>query len=112
MVGSFARDSPRCSKRTAVACVTAASTAAWDRPTETAALPRLNHGMMVSSFKPSPLPGLPSRSDSGTPRLKVIGADALPRKPRPCHPRSEEHTSELQSREKLVCRLLLEKKKN
>src|SRR5207302_9178292 len=31
---------------------------------------------------------------------------------RPCHPiRSEEHTSELQSRENLVCRLLLEKKK-
>src|SRR5690606_42163708 len=26
------------------------------------------------------------------------------------HPRSEEHTSELQSRENLVCRLLLEKK--
>src|SRR5690606_40319441 len=28
-----------------------------------------------------------------------------------CAPRSEEHTSELQSRENLVCRLLLEKKK-
>src|SRR5690606_41799467 len=28
-----------------------------------------------------------------------------------CGPRSEEHTSELQSRENLVCRLLLEKKK-
>src|SRR5690606_41885522 len=28
------------------------------------------------------------------------------------HTRSEEHTSELQSRENLVCRLLLEKKKN
>src|SRR5207302_8413285 len=28
-----------------------------------------------------------------------------------CQLRSEEHTSELQSREKLVCRLLLEKKK-
>src|SRR5690625_6387755 len=27
-----------------------------------------------------------------------------------CHPRSEEHTSELQSRGHLVCRLLLEKK--
>ena len=27
-------------------------------------------------------------------------------------PRSEEHTSELQSRQYLVCRLLLEKKKN
>src|SRR5215510_15912821 len=29
----------------------------------------------------------------------------------PCPPRSEEHTSELQSRGHLVCRLLLEKKK-
>src|SRR5690606_42074261 len=29
-----------------------------------------------------------------------------------CNLRSEEHTSELQSRENLVCRLLLEKKKN
>src|SRR3712207_7851488 len=28
-----------------------------------------------------------------------------------CYPRSEEHTSELQSRQYLVCRLLLEKKK-
>src|SRR5260221_2203056 len=28
------------------------------------------------------------------------------------HPRSEEHTSELQSHSDLVCRLLLEKKKN
>src|SRR2546430_11456800 len=32
------------------------------------------------------------------------------RRPRP--PRSEEHTSELQSQSNLVCRLLLEKKKN
>src|SRR2546429_2475217 len=31
---------------------------------------------------------------------------------RGCWPRSEEHTSELQSRLHLVCRLLLEKKKN
>src|SRR3712207_8644751 len=30
----------------------------------------------------------------------------------PNYPRSEEHTSELQSRQYLVCRLLLEKKKN
>src|SRR3712207_7861544 len=30
----------------------------------------------------------------------------------PPDPRSEEHTSELQSRQYLVCRLLLEKKKN
>src|SRR3712207_8972499 len=32
------------------------------------------------------------------------------RKPRPVGRRSEEHTSELQSRQYLVCRLLLEKK--
>src|SRR5690606_41492064 len=36
-------------------------------------------------------------------------ADEWPDSPRP---RSEEHTSELQSRENLVCRLLLEKKIN
>src|SRR5690606_42088677 len=37
----------------------------------------------------------------------------VPKAPEPlaCMRRSEEHTSELQSREKLVCRLLLEKKK-
>src|SRR3712207_7476711 len=35
---------------------------------------------------------------------KSTGAQAI-------HPRSEEHTSELQSRQYLVCRLLLEKKK-
>src|SRR5688572_33507546 len=32
--------------------------------------------------------------------------------PHPATPRSEEHTSELQSQSNLVCRLLLEKKKN
>src|SRR6266496_5341204 len=32
-------------------------------------------------------------------------------RPKPRAPRSEEHTSELQSRRDLVCRLLLEKKK-
>src|SRR3712207_7671823 len=38
------------------------------------------------------------------------GDEAL-RLPDGNHPRSEEHTSELQSRQYLVCRLLLEKKK-
>src|SRR5215475_2713739 len=36
---------------------------------------------------------------------------ASPDMPATSRPRSEEHTSELQSRENLVCRLLLEKKK-
>src|SRR6266403_243996 len=35
----------------------------------------------------------------------------MPPRPPWRHPRSEEHTSELQSRRDLVCRLLLEKKK-
>src|SRR3712207_9166749 len=38
---------------------------------------------------------------------EVLGAD-----PKAVQERSEEHTSELQSRQYLVCRLLLEKKKN
>src|SRR2546430_11208385 len=36
----------------------------------------------------------------------------IPLRVPPEHVRSEEHTSELQSQSKLVCRLLLEKKKN
>src|SRR2546422_5103505 len=57
-------------------------------------------------------------------RASPIGSEPLERAPDPCligvrrmageqglHQRSEEHTSELQSRLHLVCRLLLEKKK-
>src|SRR6266487_370736 len=40
------------------------------------------------------------------------GRDELPVPLRPAAPRSEEHTSELQSPVHLVCRLLLEKKKS
>src|SRR3712207_8833937 len=43
-----------------------------------------------------------------SPALPGAGIAAAP----PATPRSEEHTSELQSRQYLVCRLLLEKKKN
>src|SRR5690606_41292683 len=39
------------------------------------------------------------------------GMDGPAHSPAPVAKRSEEHTSELQSRENLVCRLLLEKKK-
>src|SRR3712207_9339926 len=45
----------------------------------------------------------PTRTPTDAPRA---GADI------PSSARSEEHTSELQSRQYLVCRLLLEKKKN
>src|SRR3712207_7825883 len=51
----------------------------------------------------------PARHD----RAEADGGASVPRRvPRPAdRPRSEEHTSELQSRQYLVCRLLLEKKK-
>src|SRR5436309_15449897 len=41
----------------------------------------------------------------------LVGPDACATPSPSLTPRSEEHTSELQSRENLVCRLLLEKKK-
>src|SRR5688572_31407343 len=55
-------------------------------------------------------PGLLAR-DAFTYRQAVSVDQGQPRqRPRPV-PRSEEHTSELQSQSNLVCRLLLEKKK-
>src|SRR5207302_7078407 len=71
------------------------------------------------------LPSFPTRRSSDLPRGR--GTEVSRRGTRPVAPlgayghsgrsarpapRSEEHTSELQSRENLVCRLLLEKKKN
>src|SRR3712207_7166008 len=63
----------------------------------------------------------PDGRSSGIPSNEPSAVWAPPRPrcrscPRPCSatrpgPRSEEHTSELQSRQYLVCRLLLEKKK-
>src|SRR5436309_9041181 len=53
---------------------------------------------------------LPLRPAVGRPSQSIGDGDLLA--PRQGHRhRSEEHTSELQSRENLVCRLLLEKKK-
>src|SRR3712207_8791181 len=58
----------------------------------------------------------PAGSPSRRTREPTCAAPAAPpsaRSPRsvlPVRPRSEEHTSELQSRQYLVCRLLLEKK--
>src|SRR5438477_7085276 len=44
------------------------------------------------------------------PRLDVVRAPGAPPLAHALRPRSEEHTSELQSHVNLVCRLLLEKK--
>src|SRR5438874_10459524 len=45
-------------------------------------------------------------------RCRGVPSPLLPHQSEPSQYRSEEHTSELQSRRDLVCRLLLEKKKN
>src|SRR3712207_7892449 len=52
------------------------------------------------------LPRVPARERAGAHLLPRLRSAA-----RPLLARSEEHTSELQSRQYLVCRLLLEKKK-
>src|SRR3712207_8391786 len=57
-----------------------------------------------------PLGFLGSPSNIST-KFKVGLVWAAPPPPHSCLGRSEEHTSELQSRQYLVCRLLLEKKK-
>src|SRR5207244_13042125 len=56
---------------------------------------------------------LPIYAQSSAPAPGTAGpaANAAP-SAKPSGPRSEEHTSELQSPDHLVCRLLLEKKKN
>src|SRR5690606_41443087 len=58
-----------------------------------------------------PACGLPGANGGNGVCDGVSAAQALRAHVRASGPRSEEHTSELQSRENLVCRLLLEKKK-
>src|SRR2546429_4854288 len=53
----------------------------------------------------------PAPASAPAPVAQARCPDAAPSRARAA-PRSEEHTSELQSRLHLVCRLLLEKKKN
>src|SRR5690606_41921047 len=61
----------------------------------------------TDSGRRSPYPATGAYQVAGG-RLRRVDRYQRPRSAR----RSEEHTSELQSRENLVCRLLLEKKKN
>src|SRR5438874_8075135 len=65
-------------------------------------------------YKECPSRGSPFRPNTThTPwSARCTGAGSSAAYSRPGPTRSEEHTSELQSRRDLVCRLLLEKKKN
>src|SRR5204863_8544661 len=62
-----------------------------------------------SDLGPAGPPGLRRRDQARSRRRRPAQRPRLC--PGPPGPRSEEHTSELQSRRDLVCRLLLEKKK-
>src|SRR3712207_7789377 len=74
----------------------------------------------VRCSRSSRVPGSPCSRQSATPCLSggsVLASSCRSRasislRSWPTCTRSEEHTSELQSRQYLVCRLLLEKKKN
>src|SRR3712207_8647061 len=80
----------------------------------------------ATSSCPTARPRTGSATDrsAGSARAKILVAGSIGRmsieltssrrrrKPATARRRSEEHTSELQSRQYLVCRLLLEKKKN
>src|SRR5437879_8700789 len=69
------------------------------------ALPIWEHGGRCARDHRAPVCPSGRRRPLGRARAARVGGDV-------CHGRSEEHTSELQSPMYLVCRLLLEKKKN
>src|SRR5699024_11960160 len=80
----------------------------------------LHDALPISVHAPDPARHARSRTRRRSERVVHRLADRLPHRPSRCHrdrdllrgrDRSEEHTSELQSRFDLVCRLLLEKKK-
>src|SRR3712207_7283104 len=76
----------------------------------------LRYGPTLSAQAPPAAPsafaGLPRRCRLSSPLWSLRpSVQATPARDREIF-RSEEHTSELQSRQYLVCRLLLEKKKN
>src|SRR5690606_40059479 len=76
-------------------------------------LPSSPPPLVPSTEPPHPDDPLPLAPFGGLEKRRAVlfqeGLEALG--PRELPGRSEEHTSELQSRENLVCRLLLEKKK-
>src|SRR5690606_34857361 len=76
------------------------------------AMPILNVGLEIQVAKSIALPAPCQRTAAHLiPSVPVKPFDFRIRAFFLVDPRSEEHTSELQSRENLVCRLLLEKKK-
>src|SRR2546429_6134006 len=88
----------------------------WARTRDTAADPTNAPTLTADPPPPSAahIRAYHSRIDIGSRywTLRARGQRGSDTRRAPSPPRSEEHTSELQSRLHLVCRLLLEKKKN
>src|SRR6266403_478761 len=89
----------------------------WGEPTHSGEAAARQVARMRGSMLPIPhvgWPAAPAGTGRGVPVAGGVPAALPPLPPGDAGPqaRSEEHTSELQSRRDLVCRLLLEKKKN
>src|SRR3712207_8307269 len=69
----------------------------------------LHDALPIYSTPPPPIESGSEYSQDGDARYAMLPPEVRPQTE--CLARSEEHTSELQSRQYLVCRLLLEKKK-
>src|SRR2546429_3792210 len=86
----------------------------WRKPTPKSFVtnPRWTQTSLLTSKKSSRAASLATSPPGSNPRLQRAHRRGAPQGKCGRNPRSEEHTSELQSRLHLVCRLLLEKKKN
>src|SRR6266566_3137598 len=89
------------------ACSSASSSARTKRLPRTPSTSRVTSAPSSTSSSRSSLRPVRSGVDFGG----AMRSNVPPAPPAPSRPRSEEHTSELQSPCNLVCRLLLEKKK-
>src|SRR3712207_8321183 len=80
------------------------------RPPRSTLFPYTTLFRSASPSAPGIAPAAPAAASRG--RRTCWRSGCRRRRATPTSPRSEEHTSELQSRQYLVCRLLLEKKKH
>src|SRR2546422_2087128 len=81
------------------------------RPPRSTLFPYTTLFRSVAVLRHAAMPVVGVLTQAHVPDHEQLGDRPLQRPRRPLHDRSEEHTSELQSRLHLVCRLLLEKKK-
>src|SRR5690606_2430328 len=98
--------SPQAAEKVAQRPTQGQTEASQDEVRQLLAAPRKPEPPKAAPAPPPPPPKYPNNVDGWI----AEGLDVLRDTGTPVGPRSEEHTSELQSREKLVCRLLLEKK--